>query len=613
MNTLARRHGWAVGAVVVGTAILFWPLPGSTIIPFPKLVVLLAFSVWALVAAGAARLVMPRDLGEWILALYGVFVGAMLTRALASGLPALGLWGMAGRMNGALMYLGLAVLLWTAAAIGRHGEPVTVARAIVVAGGLTTAYGGLQALGIDVISWQVRGILSSLGNPDHTASYHALVAVAAVWLALRKDERIEWRLVAGVVATAAFSVAFYWWVNEVVQGVLLIVIAAGALGAAQLWRTGRRKTLIGLGAAAVLLAVPFILVVARTDRGALDRWYLAAAGIRMWKSAPLFGVGIGQVVDRFHLVRALEEIRAFGLDRNVDDVHCVPVQLLAMAGLWGGLPFLAFAVSGLWMATRTFFTASTPRLAPERLFALLFALWMLQAAYSPDSSAISAIGMASLGLVVGLSKRHRASPGSGPGFRVGRTVMVAAAIVLGIVTLHRAVIETMLVEIDSRVGRQGRPKSNVRAEVADRAIYARLQLVLRLYPADPAFLVKFGQKMGSAGYIEAAEVALKRSVAADSMDYQSLDVLSKQYRMQGRFTEGLEVARRLSTLMPRDPRVWLMRSMFALAVNDSADARSSAREARRRAIDAQWTARSYWSFDRQVRTEGWFNAGPSRQ
>ena len=589
-----KRNGpWSIALLVVAVAVAFFPLPASALVPFPKLMVLLIFAALTLLSVRHVKLERPANtLDSWVIWAYLVFAAAMLARALVMSQRNVGVWGIHVRLNGAIFYVAMAVLLWRASALASAEAARTLVRAIVVAGGLTSLYGGLQALGIDVITWAEGGLLSSLGNPDHTASFHALTSVAALWVCSRKDERIEWRFFSGVVALGSLGMVGYWYVYEVAQGALLVVLALGTIATAILWRRGHRAALLLLAGGTVVVLAPLVYYIAQTDRGVLDRIYLGATGLKMWKANPLFGVGVSRLMDLFNQFRVQKEIWEFGLDRVLDDVHNLPIQLLATAGLFGFLPFAAFCVAGLGVSVRTLLTSPDGEITVEQLLAVLFGMWFVQSIYSPDSAAITTIGLASLGMLIGL-QRQRSRP-TAVFVEIPRWATLTAGLVLAAVVSYRTTLELVLVEVDSRPSRLQSMTSTVHTQAVNQELVTRLNWIMDAYPPDPAFAGHFATRLGARGLEAQAERYLLRSLASDSLDYPSADVLSRVYERQGRLREGREMVRLMTVALPHDPRTWMRRGMFSGDIGDTTDARFSFAMARQAALYSQHSSASFW-------------------
>ena len=93
-------------------AIAFWPVAASHIVPLPKLAGVIVLAVCFLLVAKVPGLSKRWTIGDVVLCSYATFVGAALLRAAISPVPQLELWGLASRLNGAMLYLVLGVVLW---------------------------------------------------------------------------------------------------------------------------------------------------------------------------------------------------------------------------------------------------------------------------------------------------------------------------------------------------------------------------------------------------------------------------------------------------------------------------------------------------------------------
>lgn len=238
-------------------------------------------------------------------------------------------------------------------------------------------FGVLAPLRFQSAEYQVGGGLtvgfrasSFFGEASWAARYyvHFIALAIAFWMQTRRRRHL--------VALALFLLAFYT-ANSLLGYVILLTFLLSA-AAAQLWRhnmfsisKGHR---IAIGAVAYLTLllwltgvtppVPDLIdrSIARIDlvlqgAGAVsNRIDGVFAGVEVWKLAPVFGVGLGNV-DR-HIVPFYQDPE--WVLRSQYSADSVYVQILAETGLIGLLAFLWFWGRLLWFSAPAAFVAAAP-------------------------------------------------------------------------------------------------------------------------------------------------------------------------------------------------------------------------------------------------------------
>ena len=196
LSAVQRFYAWIilVGATCASVAVVPWA--SDFPIVFPKLVILLTVSIllalwgtkalWRGSALGGEPSQAVADI-RGALVLFGV---AILVRAAIQPQLHVALWGMSARNIAGLLYLSFVIIALGAIAAGRALTARAVHNGILVAGAFTSAYGMLQITGHDFISWMARGPLTTFGNIDHSASWHAIIVVAAVAAIFQRDRKL---------------------------------------------------------------------------------------------------------------------------------------------------------------------------------------------------------------------------------------------------------------------------------------------------------------------------------------------------------------------------------------------------------------------------------------
>jgi hypothetical protein len=201
-------------------------------------------------------------------------------------------------------------------------------------------------------------VITTLGNPNFTSGILGLTSIAISLLILEGKNS----LTRVIYAVALFLDLFILVKSKSVQGFFALLIGVGLLVLTKIWTTNKKYGLISLGLSGLLgltiaLAVfnigPLASQLYQGSLGnRLDYWH---AAINMFKSQPIFGVG----VDRFG-----EYYREFSVQNQVaqgqvtDNAHSVYLQLLATGGLSIFIPYLLLACFITYVGFRKLFSAT---------------------------------------------------------------------------------------------------------------------------------------------------------------------------------------------------------------------------------------------------------------
>lgn len=345
-----------MGVAVVATAVLFWPA-ASDPVNVVKMIVLLLAAV-ALTVRAVLHVIRRREfvlpVGLAPLAAV-VLLGAFALAATATKVRELAVLGAYGRNSGLLSYTAALVLsLGCMRAFSQRTAPGLLF-ALSLAGLFTSSYGLLQYVGLDAINWTnpFNPIIAALGNPNFAAAYMGLCAPAAVAGAFHRGWPVPLR--AGAGATAALCL-LGTVLSGSAQGPLAALAGLAVVALAVLLdRSGRVRT-TGLAMLGALSLAGFALLVAGAfhagpvaavfaDVGYRARiWYWQAA-IRMWREAPVLGVGLDMYGTRWRTDQPLGAVRALGGGNFTDAAHSVPLHLLATGGAVLGAAYLLFVVA----------------------------------------------------------------------------------------------------------------------------------------------------------------------------------------------------------------------------------------------------------------------------
>ena len=394
----APSMAMVVLALAAIASVVVLPLESQFPAAFPKVALLVFAAAVALIWQGSrfafrsderavhAAAVFTNPLGVVALC----FLAALAVNVLLSTQSVVALWGASGRNNGAVLYGSLTVLGFALFCGDRPVRASQLHSAHLICIAVTVLYGAAQQLGHDPVHWTSSGPLSVFGNLDQAGSWFGMSAVSAGVAVIQRERRLWQRLAAAALAVLAawLVVVLYrapWRIDQ--AG---IVLAAGVA----LWclpflrrlptEPWMKWALLLLG---VVVAGGFVWLALQVlpSNGAMHRGQIWLSVLRLFRGAPMTGIGFGRLEYPYFSVRSDLEARSFGSDTLVDDAHSVPLQILVSGGLLVGIPYLLLAGLAVRRSLSNIWSAADGMHSSLRLLSVLTVLYWCQAAMSPES------------------------------------------------------------------------------------------------------------------------------------------------------------------------------------------------------------------------------------
>jgi O-antigen ligase len=397
-SSLGRVIGW----VLITTTLLVTPMWSLDPINPIKMLVIVpgGFMCLALILANYRSVEWVRY--KFVLGLVAAFViWQVLVVLISSSGIYQQLFGFQGRNTGFITYLAFSLIFIGSVVASSEDSLKRLVRAVFIVGGASLAYGVIQAVGADPLSWAANGyspVFGFLGNPNFQSSLLGVLGVIAFAQFFIKGLKIQLKALIG------FYLAVTLYVIKETnsqQGFLVLAFGIGVVIGLYLVRLNRLISVTYgfislLGFLAVLFGTlnkgPLASILYKdsvTYRG--DYW---RAGWEMTLNHPIFGVGMDSYGDWYRRSRTLDATLRRGPDATSNAAHNVFLDISS----YGGFPLLLIYVALMVLVIISAAKVLKRSAGFNPIFAGLIGAWVAFQAQSIIS--INQIGLALWGWVL---------------------------------------------------------------------------------------------------------------------------------------------------------------------------------------------------------------------
>ena len=255
--------------------------------------------------------------------------------------------GEAQRNTGWLFYFALSILILATVISVRIENIVYLVRFVIILCSILTAYGLLQLNGIDFVSWlnPYNAMIGTVGNPNFAAALLAILNIIIVGSLLTDLISVKVKLYS--IVLISFSV-FVIFLSDAWQG--LISLSLGISLIVLVWLRSKNKVVFYLSTL-TFVGTSFTAVLGMLRIGPLAdvlykqsisvRGYYWRAGIEMFQSNPIFGIGVDRYGAYFKEFRDINYPLTYGYEITSTNAHNTFIQIFATSGFFTGTAYVA--------------------------------------------------------------------------------------------------------------------------------------------------------------------------------------------------------------------------------------------------------------------------------
>jgi O-antigen ligase len=534
----------------------------------PKMWVLLISSFW-IIGYFISKISLIKDFfkhqGTSFTLAVAIFIFFGFVSAIQTDVKITAFLGENQRRDGFLTYLSLMVFLIAVGAFWRNGSEKILFRYVNICGWLLASYGLMQMSGIDFVQWNNPGgaVISTLGNSNFAGSMMAICAILSFGQIFLIDRSVISRIFSLVLTIFLLFIIFP---TNARQGLLAFGLGIVIILTILLYN---KKIIYGklLGFSAAIVGIfsifgmlqigPLTSILYKPSVSVRGHyWY---AGIEMFKSNPLFGVGFDRYGAYFKEFRDVNYPLSYGFDLTSTNAHNVFIQLFATAGFLVGFSYL---VLNILILVKSFKLIKGSNKSRRILAVTILAAWIAfqaQSVISIDNIGITIWGWVLGGAILGMStinsrdqqqlKSEKVDSRSGA---VALQPMIStfflALALLIVVPMYKG--ESNMFQQRMRFNPQDANLKSTYFDYANKTIKTPL--------VEPYYKIVTGNYLISNGFINEGFAVLSQVYESDPRNLDNLSSLAGYYESQNLVDSAIDIRLEITKYDPWNAKNYLL-------------------------------------------------------
>jgi O-antigen ligase len=463
------------------------------------------------------------------------------------------------RNNGLLMYLGLSIILLTAAVNINQKNVIKTLQTMLFLGAFLSIYGLFQISGVDIVKWNnpYNAVISTVGNPNFAAAIMAIMSTVSFGLLFNTAVTMFYRIFSLLVCTLSLAAIY---LSDARQGLIGIAIGFGTF--MSIWIYSRSR-LLGFGFIGIGIIIGVFSILGMLQIGPLTsflykgsvtvRGFYWRAGIEMFRDNPIFGVGMDRYGAYFKEYREVGYPLNYGFNITSSNAHNLPIQMFATGGLIVGLTYLFLNIFVVWRGIIGLKSLQ----GNERFFlATIFSAWMVYQAtsfISIDSPGIAVWGWLLAGGIVALSKNENESIQSNPSLKLhnrNQPVINVLQPILSFTFLTVALFFSLILFRGETNMFHTRAFYNPQNEANSLYLKESALKTINLPLVNPIYKITSASYLANSGFPKEGIEVLEEIVDKDKRNEDALALLATYYAQLSRLDLAIEKRVALAKLDP---------------------------------------------------------------
>ncbi len=427
-------------------------------------------------------------------------------------------------------------------------------------------YGQVQSAGEDFVSWNnpYNSIIGTLGNPNYAAAFLAIMGVVSFGLGFCNPINFPLRISA--IINSVF-ILYTIYLSDARQGLISYILGAAIILIFFIYGKNKVYGLLALGTSFILGVISVLgmlqigpLADLLYKNSVTIRGYYWSAGMEMFKSNPLFGVGIDSYGYYFKQYRDVNYPLKYGFDITSTNAHNVFIQFFATGGFLLGITYIFLTLLILRAGLGAIKHSPTSH---KPFIVALFASWVsfqAQSVISIDNIGLTIWGWILGGIIVGL---YYQSKNQGSNFSVNQkssksietnqliNLVFSTLLVLGSIVLISEFYKGEKNAFNARIVFDSNTQDK------NRQVYRIASETFLIKLNDPTYNLASAYYMASSGFKDEGIQRLRTVIQKNPRNYDALDLLASIYEQYGFTSEAVESRIAISKLDPWNAKNYL--------------------------------------------------------
>jgi tetratricopeptide (TPR) repeat protein len=291
------------------------------------------------------------------------------------------------------------------------------------------------------------------------------------------------------------------------------------------------------------------------------RGYYWQAGIDMFRSSPLFGVGIDSYGEYFKQYRNPQYSLNYGFDLTSTNAHNVPIQMFATGGIFVGVTYILILISIFIAALKAIMTTSDTR---KPFIVIALAAWLSyisQSIVSIDNIGLTIWGWILGGILIGINSRiQNLSEGLENNSPPIRKSVESLDVIKVLVSMSLLIVSIILNSILYKSEKNAffirtyfQNNSNSQSQI----FYEEANKTFSLQFNDPNYKMQTAAYMVNAGLKDEGLLRLRQINSDNPRNLDVLNMLAEYSEIYGLTYDAIEFRSKISVLDPWNAKNYL--------------------------------------------------------
>ena len=311
-------------------------------------------------------------------------------------------FGESQRRTGFLTYFALSILTLFIVSRINLIKTFNLVKFMAILGFGLSLYGLLQNSGQDFVDWNnpYNSVILTVGNPNYAAALLAIFGVSSLGILIINSASATIKTLSALNSILIFYTIY---LSNARQGIISFLVGSAVIA---IYYAFSKKKIAGFILLCSTLIVFVFAILGILQMGPLSellykssvsiRGFYWRAGLKMFFSDPLTGVGVDSYGDYFKEFREPQYSLNYGFDLTSTNAHNVPIQFFATGGIFVGVGYILINMFILHSAFGAIKLASEKN---RPIIVTIFASWLSFQAQSIIS--IDNIGLTIWGWILG--------------------------------------------------------------------------------------------------------------------------------------------------------------------------------------------------------------------